>query len=90
AFGGGIPEGLDKGWYVEPTLLTGVTPDMEIAQEEVFGPVVAVISYKDEADAIRIANDSRYGLAGSVYTSDVERGFAIARKVRTGTFSVNS
>lgn len=90
AFGGGVPEGLDKGWYVEPTLLTGVTPDMEIAQEEVFGPVVAVVAYKDEQDAIRIANDSRYGLAGSVYTTDVERGFAIARKIRTGTFSVNS
>lgn len=90
AFGGGVPEGLDKGWFLEPTLITGVTPDMEIAQEEVFGPVVAVIAYEDEEDAIRIANDSRYGLAGSVYTSDVEHGFAIARRVRTGTFSVNS
>lgn len=90
AFGGGVPDGQDKGWFVEPTLLTGVTPDMEIAQEEVFGPVVAVLSYSDEADAIRIANDSRYGLAGSVYTTDVERGFRIGRRIRTGTFSVNS
>ncbi|EHI12707.1 aldehyde dehydrogenase [Mycolicibacterium thermoresistibile] len=90
AFGGGIPEGLDRGWYVEPTLLTNVHTDMEIAREEVFGPVVAVIPYDDEDDAVRIANDSRYGLAGSVFTSDIERGFEIARRVRTGTFSVNS
>jgi aldehyde dehydrogenase (NAD+) len=68
AFGGGIPEGLTEGWYVEPTLLTNVTSDMEIAQEEVFGPVVAVIAYEDEDDAVRIANDSKYGLAGSVFT----------------------
>jgi betaine-aldehyde dehydrogenase len=87
AFGGGVPEGLDKGWYLEPTLLTGVRPDMEIAQEEVFGPVVAVIAYDDEDDA---ANDSRYGLAGCVFTADVAHGFEIARRIRVGTFSVNS
>ncbi|WP_277068853.1 aldehyde dehydrogenase [Saccharomonospora viridis] len=90
AFGGGIPEGLTEGWYVEPTLLTNVTSDMEIAQEEVFGPVVAVIAYEDEDDAVRIANDSKYGLAGSVFTSDIAHGFKIARRIRVGTFSVNS
>ncbi|WP_040838241.1 aldehyde dehydrogenase [Nocardia brevicatena] len=90
AFGGGIPADRPDGWFVEPTLLTGVTPDMEIAQEEVFGPVVAVIAYEDEEDAIRIANDSRYGLAGCVFTADVAHGFELARRIRVGTFSVNS
>ncbi|MEO9330621.1 aldehyde dehydrogenase [Gordonia aurantiaca] len=90
AFGGGVPDGLDKGWYVEPTLVTGVTPDMELAQEEVFGPVVAVIAYDDEDEAIAIANNSKYGLAGSVFTTDVAHGFDVARRIRTGTFSVNT
>lgn len=90
AFGGGVPEHLDKGWYVQPTLLTGVDPDMEIAQEEVFGPVAAVIAYDDEEDAIRIANNSRYGLAGCVFTADVAHGFELARRIRVGVFSVNS
>ena len=90
ATGGKVPEHLDKGWYVEPTLLTNVTNDMTVAQEEVFGPVIALIPYEDEEDAIRIANDSRFGLAGSVFTGDPARGFEIARRVRTGTFSVNT
>lgn len=90
AFGGGIPADRPEGWFVEPTLLTGVTPDMEIAQEEVFGPVVAVIAYDTEEEAVRIANDSRYGLAGCVFTADVEHGFELARRIRVGTFSVNS
>jgi betaine-aldehyde dehydrogenase len=90
ATGGGVPEHLDNGWYVEPTLLTNVTNDMKVAQEEIFGPVIALIPYEDEADAIRIANDSRYGLSGSVFTGDPVRGFEIARRVRTGTFRVNT
>lgn len=90
AYGGGIPADLSEGWYVEPTILVNVTEDMEIAQEEVFGPVVAVIAYDDEDDAVRIANGTRYGLAGCVFTSDVEHGFDLARRVRVGTFSVNS
>jgi aldehyde dehydrogenase (NAD+) len=90
ATGGGIPAGLDEGWYVEPTLLTDVTNDMRIAQEETFGPVTSLIAYDDEEEAIRIANDSEYGLAGCVFTGDPEHGFAVARRIRTGTFSVNT
>ena len=90
ATGGGVPEHLDQGWYVEPTLLTNVTNDMQIAQEEIFGPVIALIPYEDEEDAIRIANDSRFGLSGAVFTGNPVRGFEIARRVRTGTFRVNT
>jgi aldehyde dehydrogenase (NAD+) len=90
ATGGGVPEHLDKGWYVEPTLLTDVANDMKVAQEEIFGPVIALIPYEDEEDAIRIANDSRFGLSGSVFTRNPTRGFEIARRIRTGTFSVNT
>ncbi|HEY3142132.1 MAG TPA: aldehyde dehydrogenase [Acidimicrobiales bacterium] len=88
--GGGRPADLPKGWYVEPTLFVDVDNKMTIAQEEIFGPVLAVIAYDDEADAVRIANDSDFGLSGSVWTSDVERGIDVARQVRTGTYGVNS
>ncbi len=87
--GGGRPRGLDRGWYVEPTVFADVANGMRIAQEEIFGPVVAVIAYEDEDDAIRISNDSRYGLSGSVWTNDYARGLAIAKRVRTGTYTVN-
>jgi aldehyde dehydrogenase (NAD+) len=90
AAGGGRPSHLSKGWYVEPTLLTNVRNDMTVAREEIFGPVTALIPYKDEEDAIRIANDSPYGLSGCVFTADVEHGFEVARRVRAGTFSVNT
>lgn len=90
ATGGGRPAHLSKGWYVEPTLLTNVRNDMTVAREEIFGPVTALIPYKDEADAIRIANDSPFGLSGCVFTADPEHGFDVARRVRTGTFSVNT
>jgi aldehyde dehydrogenase (NAD+) len=90
ATGGKVPEDQPEGWYVEPTLLTHVRNDMTVAQQEVFGPVVALIPYDDEEDAIRIANDSEYGLAGCVFTADVSHGFEIARRIRTGTFSVNT
>ena len=87
--GGGRPAGLGKGWYVEPTILANVDNSMRVAQEEIFGPVLVAIPYDDEADALRIANDSDYGLAGSVWTADVEHGVDIARQVRTGTYGVN-
>ena len=87
--GNGRPSGLDRGWYVQPTVFAGVSNDMRIAQEEIFGPVLAVIPYTDEEDAIRIANDSAYGLAGSVWTTDAARGLDVARRIRTGTLAVN-
>jgi betaine-aldehyde dehydrogenase len=90
AYGGKVPEGYEDGFYVEPTLITNVTPEMEIFQEEVFGPVVAVTAYDTEQEAIDLANNSKYGLAGSVFTSDVERGFELARHIQVGTFSVNN
>jgi betaine-aldehyde dehydrogenase len=90
ATGGGIPEGMTEGWYVEPTLITDSTNDMRVSQEEIFGPVTALIPFDDEEDAIRIANDTIYGLSGCVFTADAEHGFEVARKIRTGTFSVNA
>ncbi len=87
--GGGRPAGFDKGWWVEPTVFADVDNKMRIAQEEIFGPVLAVIPYEDTADAVRIANDSDYGLSGSVWTGDVPAGTDIARQVRTGTYTVN-
>jgi aldehyde dehydrogenase (NAD+) len=87
--GGGPPAGLDKGWYVKPTVFAEVDNSMRIAQEEIFGPVLAVIPYDDTEDAVRIANDSDYGLAGSVWTADPEAGLEIAKRVRAGTYGVN-
>ncbi|SRR5581483_6238233 len=87
--GNGRPSGLEKGWYVQPTVFAGVDNSMRIAQEEIFGPVLAVIPYDDVDDAVRIANDSEYGLAGSVWTADVDQGLDIARRVRTGTYGIN-
>jgi aldehyde dehydrogenase (NAD+) len=87
--GGGRPAGLNKGWYVEPTIFIDVDNRMEIAQEEIFGPVLSVISYRDEAEAIAIANDSQYGLGGAVFAADVEHGLDVAAQIVTGTCSVN-
>ena len=88
--GGGRPEGLDKGHFVSPTLFADVTNDMTIAREEIFGPVLSLIAYDDLEDAIAIANDTDYGLAGAVFTADLEKGIGVARRVRTGTFAVNT
>jgi acyl-CoA reductase-like NAD-dependent aldehyde dehydrogenase len=87
---GGGKGPFDRGFFVEPTIFDAVSPQMSIAREEIFGPVVSFIRYRDEEDAIRIANDSIYGLSGMVFTKDVERGERIARRVRTGNISVNS
>ena len=87
--GGGRPPGLDRGWFVEPTIFSGVEADMRIAQEEIFGPVLAVITYDDEDEAIASANNSSYGLNGSIFTSDLERGLELARRIRTGTVELN-
>jgi acyl-CoA reductase-like NAD-dependent aldehyde dehydrogenase len=87
--GAAMPDGLDTGWYVRPTLFSGANNDMRIAREEIFGPVLTVISYRDEDEALRIANDTEYGLAGSVFTADTDRGIEVATRVRSGTFGVN-
>ncbi len=88
--GGGRPQGLDKGWFIEPTVLADVDNTMRVAREEIFGPVAVVIPYEDDDEAIRIANDSDYGLHGAVFTRDPNRALATARAVRTGTFSINN
>ncbi|MEX5712454.1 aldehyde dehydrogenase [Parafrankia sp. FMc6] len=89
AGGTDLPASVERGWYVRPTVFSDVDNSMTIAREEIFGPVIAVIPYHDEEDAIRIANDSDYGLAGSVFTADTQRGLRIAGRVRAGTFGVN-
>jgi acyl-CoA reductase-like NAD-dependent aldehyde dehydrogenase len=89
ALGGGRPKGFDRGWFVEPTVFTDVKQSMTIAREEIFGPVVSFIAYKDLDDAVQKANDTVYGLHGAVYTQDPERGYEIARRVRSGSVTVN-
>jgi aldehyde dehydrogenase (NAD+) len=80
---------LGPGFFYAPTLLTDVTPDSEIAQQEIFGPVLVVIAFEDDEDAVHIANNSIYGLAGAVFSADHERALAVARRIRTGSFSIN-
>ncbi|MFC5751870.1 aldehyde dehydrogenase [Actinomadura rugatobispora] len=89
ALGGGVPAHLPTGHYVEPTVLADVHPDATVAQEEIFGPVIAVLAHDGDDDAVRIANNSRYGLSGMVVSASDERARAVAHRVRTGTISVN-
>jgi aldehyde dehydrogenase (NAD+) len=87
--GAEAPEGLEQGYFVRPTVFSDVTTDMTIAQEEIFGPVLSILPYDDDEEAVRIANDTIYGLAGGVWSGDVERGKAVARRIRTGQVEVN-
>jgi len=87
--GAEAPEGQTKGYFVKPTVFGKVQPSMTIAKEEIFGPVLSILTYKDEADAIRIANDSVYGLAGTVWGKDEERAKRVARRIRTGQIDIN-
>ncbi len=86
--GGGRPQ-IDRGWYVEPTVFTRVDPGSTIAQEEIFGPVASIMTYRTEDEAIAIANDSPYGLSGAVFTADLAHGVAVAKRIRTGTVEIN-
>ncbi|MBN1534399.1 MAG: aldehyde dehydrogenase family protein [Spirochaetes bacterium] len=83
------PEGLEKGYFVKPTVFADVTPGMKIAQEEIFGPVLSIVPYKSEEEAVAIANDSVYGLSGCVWSADPERARGIARQIRTGQVFIN-
>lgn len=87
--GGGRPDHLDRGWFVQPTVFADVDNADRLAREEVFGPVMALIPFDDDDDAVRIANDSNYGLGGSVWSADEDRALAVARRVRTGTIGLN-
>jgi acyl-CoA reductase-like NAD-dependent aldehyde dehydrogenase len=89
AGGDAVPEGFETGFFVQPTVLGRVTPDATVAQEEIFGPVLSIITYQDEADAVRIANDSIYGLGGGVWSGDEARAVRVARQIRTGQVDIN-
>jgi acyl-CoA reductase-like NAD-dependent aldehyde dehydrogenase len=89
AVGGARPPGMDRGYYIQPTVFFGVTNDMTIAQEEIFGPVAAVMPFDDLDEAVSIANDSSYGLLSAIYTNDDEQAYRLARRLRSGTVSQN-
>ncbi len=89
AGGPGRPEGVSKGYYVKPTVFANVTNDMTIAREEIFGPVLSIIGYENEDDAVRIANDTQYGLSGYVSSGDIDRARNVARRIRTGMVHLN-
>ncbi len=84
-----MPDDLETGFFVKPTVFAGVTPDMTIWQEEIFGPVLVITTYETEAEALALANDSIYGLSGGVWSADGDRAMAFARGMRTGQVSIN-
>ena len=90
AGGTGRPDGLDKGFYVKPTVFANVSNDMTVAREEIFGPVLSILPYEDEDDAVRIANDTPYGLSGAVSSSDLDRARRVAARMRTGMVHINN
>jgi acyl-CoA reductase-like NAD-dependent aldehyde dehydrogenase len=87
--GAAPPEGLERGYFVRPTVFSEVTPEMTIAQEEIFGPVLAIQPYEDEDDAVRIANNTVYGLAGGVWSADQDHAISVAKRIRTGQIEIN-
>ncbi|MGH3635433.1 MAG: aldehyde dehydrogenase family protein, partial [Mycobacterium sp.] len=87
--GGSRPQGFDQGWFVEPTVFADVDNNATVSREEIFGPVLSVVPYGDESEAVALANDSSYGLGGTVWSSDTGRAADVARKVRSGTVGVN-
>ena len=87
--GTGRPSGVDRGWFVRPTIFSDVSPDAAIAQEEIFGPVLSISTYRSEAEAIEIANNSIYGLNGAVFSADIEKALSVASRIRTGTVEIN-
>ncbi|MBV9514577.1 MAG: aldehyde dehydrogenase family protein, partial [Mycobacteriaceae bacterium] len=89
ACGGGRPADLSRGYYVEPTVISGLTNDARVAREEIFGPVLVVLAHDGDTDAVRIANDSPYGLSGTVFGTDPGRVDAVVSRLRTGTINVN-
>jgi aldehyde dehydrogenase (NAD+) len=89
ALGGGVPAHLPVGYYVEPTVLTGVDPGATVAQEEIFGPVLVVLAHDGDDDAVAVANNSVYGLSGAVFSGSVDRARSVARRIRSGTVAVN-
>jgi succinate-semialdehyde dehydrogenase/glutarate-semialdehyde dehydrogenase len=87
--GGRVPDGFDKGYWYEPTILAGVAPDMRVAREEIFGPVMPIIAFSDDDDVVAMANDTEYGLAAYVYTNDLARGLRVPEQLQFGSVSVN-
>ncbi len=87
--GGGRPAGLESGWFVEPTVFADVDASSTIAREEIFGPVLSIMPYGSEDEAVHLANDSAYGLAGTVWTTDLDHGVRVAGRIRTGTVGLN-